>query len=202
MSFNPHTYRNNKDGIGAPGDAPAANSTDDNTLVSLAKKMVALLSGTMTIGLPSGAATSANQTTVNTTLTSIDGHVDGLEALVASTNTKLDTLHSDLGVLGGYVDTLEAKLALSSVGTLTSVADAATDATILALNTSRLGASIYNDSTEILYLLMSNATSSSTNFSVKLQPDGYFEIPAGYTGVIKGIWANNASGSARVTEYT
>jgi hypothetical protein len=89
MVFNPHTYRNNKDGIGAPGDAVAANSTDDNTLVSLAKKLVALLSGTVTVSLPTGAASAANQTTEIASLASIDGHVDGLETLVAATNTAL-----------------------------------------------------------------------------------------------------------------
>ena len=49
--------------------------------------------------LPSGAATSANQATGNTSLSNIEGYVDGLEALVTSTNTKLDTVHTDLGTL-------------------------------------------------------------------------------------------------------
>lgn len=117
MVFDHKVYRNNKDGIGSPGDAPAANSTDDNSLVALAKKMVALLSGTITVSVPVGGSTAANQATeiasltsidghvdgiealigtTNTTLTTIDGRVDGLETLIGSTNTKLDTLHTDV----------------------------------------------------------------------------------------------------------
>jgi hypothetical protein len=43
----------------------------------------------MTSGLPSGGATAANQAT-------IIGHVDGIETLVTSSNTKLDTLETTL----------------------------------------------------------------------------------------------------------
>lgn len=89
----------------------------------------------------------------------------------------------------------------SATGTQSSVASSATDVTILASNANRLGASVYNDSTAILYLLLANATSSATAHSVQMQAGAYFEVPAQYTGVIKGIWAS-ATGSARVTEMT
>ena len=89
-----------------------------------------------------------------------------------------------------------------TTGTASAVADAATDTTILASNTARYGATIWNDSTEVLYLLLGSGTSSATNCSVKINPDGYYEVPFGYTGVLKGLWADNASGSARVTEFT
>lgn len=88
----------------------------------------------------------------------------------------------------------------SSAGTQTSVAGSASDGTILASNSDRIGAAIYNDSTAILYLLLASGTSSSSAFTVKMQPDAYYEVPAGYTGVIKGIWAS-ATGNARVTEW-
>lgn len=86
-------------------------------------------------------------------------------------------------------------------GTQSNVAGSATDVTILAANTSRLGFSVYNDSAAILYLLLSNATSSATVFTIKMDPNGYAEFPFGYTGAVKGLWAS-ATGSARVTEYT
>lgn len=54
--------------------------------------------------LPTGASTSANQTTIighvdgiETVLATIDGRVDGLETLITSTNTKLDTLNTTSG---------------------------------------------------------------------------------------------------------
>jgi hypothetical protein len=89
----------------------------------------------------------------------------------------------------------------AGTGTQSSVSGAASDTTILAANTSRRGATVYNDSTAILYILLANATSSATVFTVKVAAGGYYEAPYGYTGIIKGIWAS-ATGSARVTELT
>lgn len=65
----------------------------------------------------SGGATAANQTseltkldTLHTDLGTIDGHVDGLETAVASTNTKLDTLHADVDGLETAVASTNTKL--------------------------------------------------------------------------------------------
>ena len=87
-----------------------------------------------------------------------------------------------------------------ATGAQTSVAGSASSTTLLASNTSRKGFSIYNDSTAILYVRF-QATASTSNFSVKLQPDAYYEDSMGYTGVIDGIWAS-ATGNARITEYS
>ncbi len=91
----------------------------------------------------------------------------------------------------------------SSTGTPSSVNSANSDTTILASNSSRLGASIYNDSTQILYLLVASAVSSTSTYTVQVSPQQYFELPGPYiyTGVIKGIWAA-ANGAARITEWT
>lgn len=89
----------------------------------------------------------------------------------------------------------------STTGTVTSVNDSASSATLLALNTLRRGASIYNDSTEILYVKC-GATASLTSFTAKVGVGQLYEIPFGYTGIVDGIWANNAAGAARITEYT
>lgn len=88
----------------------------------------------------------------------------------------------------------------STTSALTNVAASASNVTVLALNAQRRGATIYNDSTVVLYLKL-GATASATSFTVKMQPDGYFEVPAGYTGIIDGIWAS-ATGNARVTEIS
>lgn len=94
----------------------------------------------------------------------------------------------------------------ASTGTQSSVNDTNADATILAANTSRKGATIFNDSTSILYLLLASGTASATNFSVRVKASGFYELPpmqgGVYTGVIKGIWSADASGAARVTEFT
>jgi hypothetical protein len=90
------------------------------------------------------------------------------------------------------------KAATSSV---TSVNDAATSQSLLASNTSRLGATIHNDSTSILYLKL-GTTASTTSYTVKMLPDSYYEVPFGYTGAIDGIWSSDASGAARITEIS
>lgn len=91
----------------------------------------------------------------------------------------------------------------SATGTQSSVNDSASSVTLLALNASRKGFIIFNDSTEILYVKF-GATATTSDFAAKLQPGDYYEPPAGfaYTGRIDGIWANNASGAARITEFT
>lgn len=93
-----------------------------------------------------------------------------------------------------------------ATGTITSVNDTNADTTILAANTNRKGATVYNDSTALLYLALASTTSSATNYTVQVPAGGFYELPmmegGVYTGVIKGIWASDASGAARVTEFT
>lgn len=84
--------------------------------------------------------------------------------------------------------------------TLSNVNGSATSVTILASNTARLGASISNDSSALLYVKL-GTTASTTSYVVKMSQDDYYEVPFGYTGNIDGIWAS-ATGTARVTELT
>jgi hypothetical protein len=88
-----------------------------------------------------------------------------------------------------------------NTGTASSVASSASAGTVLASNTARYGATVWNDSTSVLYLLLGAGTVSATNCTTKILADGFFAIPFGYTGIISGIWAV-ANGFARVTEFT
>ena len=94
----------------------------------------------------------------------------------------------------------------ATTGTITSVNDAATSTTILAANTSRKGATVFNDSTALLYLALSDTTASATAYTVQVPAGGFYELPPTeggcYTGKIVGIWASDASGAARVTEFS
>ena len=95
----------------------------------------------------------------------------------------------------------------TATGTITSVNDTNADTTILAANAARKGATVFNDSTAILYLALASVTASATNYTVQIAPGGFYELPVArdgsvYTGVIKGIWSADASGAARVTELT
>lgn len=84
---------------------------------------------------------------------------------------------------------------------VTSVGDSATSVTLLASNAARLGATIANDSSAVLYVKL-GATASTSSYTVKMTQDAYYEVPFGYTGVIDGIWASDAGGNARITEVT
>lgn len=136
------------------------------------------------LGMPSSPRTATLQLPI--TIASVNA---------GSTATNVTIGVRDVAVLRyGLVSTS------SNGGVQTSVAASASDTTILAANTSRIGATVYNDSTVILNLLVGPGTSSATVFTVKIGPGGYYEVPFGYLGILKGIWAS-ATGNARVTEF-
>lgn len=77
--------------------------------------------------------------------------------------------------------------------------------TVLAANTARKGATIYNDSDKPFYLALGGPTSGSV-YTVLLDSNAsgigaYYEVPAEYNGIISGIWLDaTASGYIQVTE--
>lgn len=111
------------------------------------------------------------------------------------------------GIAGGTAQPVSGTVTANpptapATGTPTNVASSATSVTVLAANVARQGATVYNDSTAILYLLLSTGgTASTTAYTVQVPAQGYYEVPFRYTGALIGIWAS-AAGSARVTEIT
>lgn len=94
----------------------------------------------------------------------------------------------------------------AATGTKSNVTSAAADTIILAANANRRGGTIYNDSTAALYLSLGTTAASTTSFTVVLAGNGsgiggFYELPSGFTGQVRGIWAS-ANGFARVTELT
>jgi hypothetical protein len=88
-----------------------------------------------------------------------------------------------------------------ATATLANVASSASSVTLQASNAARMGWSIFNDSTSVLYLKY-GTTASATSYTVQIPAGGYFEVASPvYTGRIDGIWAA-ANGNARVTELT
>jgi hypothetical protein len=80
----------------------------------------------------------------------------------------------------------------------TSVASNASNVILLAANTGRGGATIFNESMSLLYIKMGTAA-SLIDYSVQINPNGYFEVPYEYNGEIDGIWSSS-DGYARLTE--
>lgn len=130
----------------------------------------------------------------------------GVMGLAVRTDTPANRSGTDgdyepLQISGGRLWTAGKELR-PTTGTHTNVNDTASSTTLLASNASRLGATFFNDSTSTLYLKCA-ATASATSFTAKLDPGGYYELPQpAYTGIIDGIWSADASGAARIVEFT
>lgn len=91
----------------------------------------------------------------------------------------------------------------SANGTTTVVPGNNATTTLLAANNARTGATIYNESTAILFLKLGSG-GNLASFTLPIAGNsgnggGYYETPFGYTGIITGIWAS-ANGNAYVTE--
>ena len=85
--------------------------------------------------------------------------------------------------------------------TRSDVAASAITVQILAASTTtRVGVALYNDSDSIAYVKC-GTTASATDFTVKMSPGAYWEIPFSYTGRIDAIW-DTAVGSMRASEFT
>lgn len=108
-------------------------------------------------------------------------------------------------VLEGAVYRLQVEAAAQkpTTGTTTSVAASTSSVTLLAANSARIGATLYNDSvSKNLYLLLGTGPATTSLFTAILPKNGgYYEVPYAYTGIIVGIW-DGAVGFARITELT
>ena len=101
--------------------------------------------------------------------------------------------------LVGAGSPLRVRQTSSTASSLTTFSSTS-DAQILAANAARRAATIYNRGAGTLYVLLGSGTSSATAFTVRLLPDQYYELPAGYTGEVKGIFGS--AGDANVQELT
>lgn len=195
--------------IGAGANAIGSVTVTGTTAISAAS-----------LPLPTGAATSAAQTTAQTSLTSIDGKLTSVAvtgtffqatqpvsaaalplpsgaATSANQTTELASLASIDTKLTSPVTT---KIQRSTTPGQTSPAPTGSTTTVLASNANRIGATVFNESTATAYLKL-GATASLTSYSLQLLPGAYYEVPFSYTGVIDGITAGQTA-QLRVTELT
>lgn len=149
------------------------------------------------LGGGGGTVTVAGSTAV----TIADGADVALGAKADTAVTDPTLSATVIALLKGLLTGIRGKS--SATGTPTQVASNVAAQTILAANAARLGGSVYYDAAAILYLVCSATTPTSSVFTVKMGAGlvTYFELPANYTGIVRGIWSV-ATGSADVTEYT
>lgn len=83
---------------------------------------------------------------------------------------------------------------------ITSVGDEVTSTQLLAALSTRKSARIVNDSTAILYVACTEAA-SATNYTARLEQYEAVTID-GFAGAIYGLWASDAGGNARISEFS
>jgi hypothetical protein len=133
----------------------------------------------------------------------------------------LSVVHAILGITGrmgvtllsdaagqnlAAIDSLGAQLVdqRNSTGTptITSTLPTTSDQTFLAANSARRGASIYNNSDHTVFIRPGGAANSTTAFTIAIPSNGYWEVPANYTGAIHGLIASGtAVGNVNAGEY-
>jgi len=87
----------------------------------------------------------------------------------------------------------------ASTPTVVAVPGSATAVTLLAANTARRGACIFNDSTAALYVKW-GAGATTALYTARVAPGQLYELPLPvYTGILTGIWSA-AAGNAMITE--
>lgn len=97
---------------------------------------------------------------------------------------------------------LPVQNATSSTANLTSVDSQTGAIQLIAANTSRKAVTITNTDANALYVLYAaSGTPSATNLNASIATNGYLEVPGGYTGAIRGAWAADGTGAAKITEF-
>lgn len=154
--------------------------------------------------LPTGASTSALQTTGNTSLSSILAKIiaaPATEAKQDAGNAFLSTITADLDVVNAFLSNIAQDVHTNRTGTLSLVGTSDSDVEILAEQDDRKGWMLFNNSTQPLYLLLAGGTSDINTFSVIVQAQGYYECPFRYRGVVHGFWTANDGGTAMITSF-
>ena len=89
----------------------------------------------------------------------------------------------------------------AAISSVQAIAASTTVLTLFATTSSRVGVCIWNDSASRLYAKIGQGA-STTLFSFKIAPYGYWEMPMnGWGGAISGIW-EAATGSAYCSQWS
>lgn len=89
-----------------------------------------------------------------------------------------------------------------STAAVTSVDSQTAAVQLLAASTTRKGVTILNTDSNALYIRFGAGDATATDYSVQVPPNGYYEVPYGYTGRISGIWAADGTGAAKITAFS
>ena len=74
--------------------------------------------------------------------------------------------------------------------------------TLLDEDPQRLGMTVFNNTVDVLYLLLGDNAgggASSSTYTLAMAAQSYYEVPFGYLGIVTGIWSAAGVGNAQVT---
>lgn len=107
------------------------------------------------------------------------------------------TLHPLLTDSSGRLITIQK----ASSASLSSVSSSVSNTQVLAANALRAGATIYNGADVNMYLAFNNLATTAS-YTVIIGSEQYYEVPAGYTGMMYAVWDTDPEGYAHVTEIS
>lgn len=134
--------------------------------------------------------------------------MNGADILTAAQAVGTDNRPLVVAIKGTASSAIPTTGAASSTSSAVSrVATTTANATLKAANSSRLGLTIYNGSATANLYAKLGATASigagTESYTIRIQPNGYYEVPFRWTGIVDGIWdAADANGEAVITELT
>jgi hypothetical protein len=161
--------------LGATTDAAVTNPATNGTVISYLRGLLTRFNANLN--------SLASEVTAAAILTRLDVNLS-----TVATEATLDAIR-------------DVTVAQTTTGTLTAVASNTSAFTLLAANANRRGASIVNSSNTTLRISLSATNPTTTLYTVQLLNGAYYEVPFGYTGIIKGI-CDAVVDSVNVTEYT
>lgn len=119
-----------------------------------------------------------------------------LGRLAAAASLSVTVSTEDKAVL----DAISAPFVPTATATLTALASSTASAQLLASTAGRRGLILYNTDANAV-LIKYGTTAAATSFTVRIDPDGYWEMPLPiYTGRIDAIWEADGTGSLYATE--
>ena len=109
-----------------------------------------------------------------------------------------DGYGNPVGIINGALSVVN----ISTESIINAIAVNTIDTLLASSNQNRKRIFIYNDTTSAtLKIGLTPLAVSFSYFSFELSSGGFFEVPLGYTGEIRGIWSvAEADGYARITE--
>jgi hypothetical protein len=143
--------------------------------------------------LPTGAATSANQTNGSQKTKVVGDSGNPITSTTVGPKEALDVNVTNTGTVP------------VSSSNVTSVVGSLSSTMLLAANSDRKMAMVVNESSDNaanLYLKF-GTTASTSSYTILIPPGGYYEFPVPiWPGQVDGIWSTSASATARLTELT